>query len=354
MKSKTLITGLTPPLEGGSERHIYEISARIPQTTVLTQKGTNCNNSIQLPIIRFAGNFVRNISFSLIASIYLVLLFLSPKKKFDTIHINENLMYPLVTLLSIRYKTVITVHGLTGFAFYENKLIWFLFRKGLQSAHKVIVVSPNEGDILKKEEIASTLIPNGVDTEIYKKIPSQNIGKRITFVGRIHEQKGIDTLIKAFYLISPNFPKYQLQIIGKAEGKYYRALKARYSSKSIIWKGFIGDRTELFTHLSSAELLVFPSRWEALPWPALLEGLASGRPVIASNLPGMNQIFRNGKDALLVKPDNVEILAEAITKLLTDKSKASKIGVNGKKKAQEFSWNSTAAKLQNVYKSLSF
>ena len=345
---KTLIIGLTPPLEGGSERHIYEISSRIEGTTVLTQKNTLCKNAIPLPTIKKDG-FLRNISFFIVSLIYTFLLLARTKKKYEIIHIHENLLYFLIPLLRIRYKVMVTVHGISGFKFYDNKVLWFFFKNSLQHADKIVSVSLADKELLDKDFNNVIYIPNGVNLNTYKQIPIEKTQKKITFVGRIHKQKGVEYLFKAFHELNKQYPKYKLNIIGKKQGDLYEKLKKTYSDKNILWKGFISDRKKLFLELASSEILVFPSLWEALPWPALLEGLGSGRPVIASDLYGMKKIFTNKKDILLVSSKNPPELAKALIFLIRNKSIATKIGKEGYKIAEDYTWDKLAKKVQNLY-----
>lgn len=343
---KILMMGLTPPLEGGSERHIYEISSRIKDADVLTQKGSICKNKIELPIFKESG-FLKSISFFLSCLVYSIGLILF-KKRYNIIHIHENLLYFLAPLLKLRYDVIITVHGITGFKFYENKLLWFFFGIALGFADKIISVSLPDKELLDKEFDNVVYVPNGVNFDEYKGIKAKST-KTIKFIGRIHEQKGIRHLLEAFEGISDDYPDYRLEILGDDKNDYAEALKREFQDENIIWKGFILNRKRLFNEIASAEILVFPSLWEALPWPALLEGLASGRPVIASDLMGMNKVFADGKNILLAEPGNSSEIARNIRLLLDNKANATLIGKNGKKAAENYSWDRIAKKIEEVY-----
>ena len=186
--------GLTPPLEGGSERHIYELAVRNKNAVVLTQKGSDCLNKIELPVMNISS-FLRNISFFMMCLLYSLKLLLV--KKYDLIHIHDNLLYFLVPLLKLRYKVIVTIHGITGFHFYENKRLWFFFSTSLRFATHLISVSVNDKKLLDQTFKHVSYIPNGVDTGLYStfKVP---VEKKITFLGRIHEQKGLTYLLEAF------------------------------------------------------------------------------------------------------------------------------------------------------------
>jgi phosphatidylinositol alpha-mannosyltransferase len=343
---RVLMMGLTPPLEGGSQRHIYEISSRMKNCDALTQKGSICRNKIELPLIA-RPIFLRNIMFAILSRFYVLFLLLTLRKKYDIIHIHENLLYRCAIPLRWRYKVVVTVHGIKGFKFYDNKFLWFFFKQGLKFADKIISVSLADKELLDKDFNNVVYVPNGVNIETYKGL-KRKVERKITFVGRIHEQKGIVYLLKAFEIIKDRYPEYRLEIIGKKEGEIYERLSREFGNERIIWKGFILDRKKLFSEILSSEILVYPSLWEALPWPALLEGLASGKPVIASNLNGMSKIFTDEENIVLFEPGNSEELAKLISRLIEQKEKAKRMGAEGKKLAKNYSWDKIAKEITKV------
>lgn len=347
-KMKSLMMGFTPPEEGGSERHIYEISSRMPESTVFTQRGSLCKNKIEAPLIE-KPLFLRNILFAFLSFFYAIKLM--AWKKYNVIHIHENVLYFLVPLLRIRYKVIVTVHGIKGFKFYDNRFLWFFFRIPLKFANGVVSVSLEDKKLLDKEFNNVSYIPNGVDLSVYKNIKI-NPEKKITFVGRIHKQKGVEYLMEAFTKFSKKYPDYRLELIGKKEGDLYNKLSKKYSNKKIIWRGFILDRKKLFSEIASSKMLVYPSLWEALPWPALLEALASGRPVIASGLNGMRKIFHDSEDIMLVGPKDSRAIYAAMTKLAEYKLYGDKLGKNGKITAEKYSWDSISETLNKVYNTL--
>src|SRR3989344_2001649 len=97
---KVLLIGLTPPEEGCSQRHIFEIAERINEVTVLTQQGSRCRKKIELPIIN-SSILLRNLTFFFMCCIYSIKLLLL-EQKYDLIHIHENLLYLLAPFLSLK------------------------------------------------------------------------------------------------------------------------------------------------------------------------------------------------------------------------------------------------------------
>ena len=335
--------GLTPPLEGGSERHIYEISSRISQTIVLTQRGSMCKNKIELPVFSHF-TFIRNISFLISSFFYSIFLMLTFKKRYDLIHIHENVLYFLAPLLKIRYKVLITVHGIKGFRFYDNKILWSIFQIPLLFADKIITVNIEDKKILEKYFDQVYYIPNGVDLKIYKKI-NVKVERKICFIGRIHEQKGIIYLLEAFENIKSEYPGFKLEIIGKLNN-YGLELKKKYNDKRIIWRGFVKDRKEIVKSLKSSYMIILPSVWEGLPL-TLFEALASGRPVIVSDINAFKSVIKN--EAVFFKSKNVEDLENKILLITKSRKEADAYGLKGRKLAEKYEWDKITKKTFEIY-----
>src|SRR3989344_4042817 len=334
-----LMVGFSSPQEGGSERHIYELSNNLG-VNVLTQRGTICKNKIELPTLK-SSIFLRNLTF-LISCFFYTLYLLSSKRRYDVIHIHENLLYFLVPLLSLRYSVIVTIHGINGFKFYDNKLYWFFFRQPLKLANRLIAVNIEDKKKLSETFKNVVYIPNGVDLSIYKEI-SPKIENKITFIGRIHEQKGLLYLLEAFNKIGEE-TNLELDIIGEIND-YARDLKKKFTSKKIKWLGYMSDRKAIVTQLKSSKIIVLPSLWEGLPL-TLFEALASGRPVIVSDIPAFKAVVKD--EAVMFKSENVDDLATKISELLHNTQKANLIVKRGKQCAKHYDWKAIAEKTKSL------
>lgn len=340
---KILMMGLTPPLEGGSERHIYEISKRITQATVFTQKDSICANKIEVNVSK-KSIFLRNISFFIKSFFYSFFLLFTFRKKYNIIHIHENLLYFTAPILSLRYKVIITVHGIKGFKYYDNKFYWIFFKLALKFADLLIAVNLEDKALLEKHFSTVIYIPNGVDLSYYKN-KKFKVENKITFIGRIHEQKGLIYLLQAFTLIKNQIKNFKLEIIGK-EDDYATQLKQQFPDKNIIWRGFISDRNEIVKALKSSYCIILPSLWEGLPL-TLFESLASDRPLIISDIPAFKSVITD--QAIFFKSENSQDLADKIIKIIKDKSLAEKLGKKGSKLSESYDWNKIAETLVNIY-----
>jgi glycosyltransferase involved in cell wall biosynthesis len=146
----------------------------------------------------------------------------------------------------------------------------------------------------------------------------------ILAVGRLTVQKGFDLLIKAFQDVVLRHPHWSLVIIGQGpqEGEL-RRLARGLPPGSIVFPGVVTDPERYYRESS---LFVLPSRFEGFP-NVLLEAMASGCPVIATDCPGgTSEIIRHGYDGLLAPPENVEALAKAMDQLMSDSSERDRLG----------------------------
>jgi starch synthase len=111
--------------------------------------------------------------------------------------------------------------------------------------------------------------------------------------------------------------------------------------------GRVGDVAAL---LSQAELLVHPARWEGFGL-AILEAMLSGLPIVASRVSSIPELVADGETGLLVPPDDPAALAAAAQELLTDRERAVRLGIAGRKRAEErFSVARMAERTVEVYR----
>jgi glycosyltransferase involved in cell wall biosynthesis len=162
-------------------------------------------------------------------------------------------------------------------------------------------------------------IPNAISLSRFKPVRHQHIRQELRIapdelvvgsVGRLTEQKGYIYLIEAASKVISILPNAKFLIIG--EGPLRRCLQeyadALGISNSFI---FVGPREDLVPLYSAMDLFVLPSLWEGLP-TVILESMACGVPVIATNIPGTRELVRQGHTGWLVEPKDSKALAEAI------------------------------------------
>ena len=161
------------------------------------------------------------------------------------------------------------------------------------------------------------VLPNPVN-RLTSQISSHS-GKHIVGVGRLVRQKGFDLLIDSFAKIAPRHPEWTLKIYG--EGSERLALEARVERYGLIEQIKLpGVCKNIGDVYADAGLFVLPSRFEGYP-NALVEALAAGCPVIATNCPGASaQILGGGRYGMLVESENADALAVALDEMLSSET----------------------------------
>ena len=199
-----------------------------------------------------------------------------------------------------------------------------------------------EAHIGKKKKII--IIYNGVNTANFLK-PINEITNRqnfiITMIAAFREQKDQDTLIRAMAELPDN---YTLQIVG--DGPRRPILEKLAEEKNVE---FLGIRTDIPDILSSTDIVVLSSHWEGLSLSSI-EGMASGRPFIASDVDGLHEMV-NGAGVLFPDGDHIA-LASAIRSLCENPKKYKEVAERCQARAKDYDISKMAASYNAVYKEI--
>ncbi len=176
-------------------------------------------------------------------------------------------------------------------------------------------------------------------------------GRRVVlFVGRLTAHKGVHTLIQALSLLGP---ETALLLVGPGEPpSAWRALiKDLGLGERVRFAGKVEPR-ELPAYYAACDVLALPSlsRLEAFGL-VLVEAMASGRPVVASDLPGVREVFTPGETGFLVEPYNARDLADKLGTLLGDEGLRKRMGERALALARErYSWGAIGGRVEGVYR----
>ena len=214
----------------------------------------------------------------------------------------------------------------------KTKISDFLLPFIINRANHVKLLYPKQLD--GYENIRHVKLTIFHDFTPIKSIRSSNESdKYILFLGFPWYLKGVDILIKAFKLISNEFPEYRLKIVGYCPDKSYFRKLAEGNNKIELCDPVFHD--EAMKLMSKCALFILPSRTEAMG-RVLLEAMASKKPIIASNVDGIPYYIKHGFNGLLFEPENVEDLASKMKILLSNPDYASKLAENGHKYAHQY------------------
>jgi glycosyltransferase involved in cell wall biosynthesis len=169
-------------------------------------------------------------------------------------------------------------------------------------------------------KLKTTIIYNGVPIS---QQPEKDVNYDIVLIGSLRSKvKGVDLLLKA--VSTMRFEINQVAIAGT--GRYMLELIRLRNELGLEKKvQFLGNQDDINYLLARSKVLAMPSRWEGLPI-VLLEAMAAGKPIIASKVGGIPEVIIDGYNGILIPPDDVKALSDAIQKLLMDNQYASKIG----------------------------
>jgi len=199
------------------------------------------------------------------------------------------------------------------------------------------------------------IIPNGVDLDHFSPdvspIDEFCDGKlNILFVGRLEKRKGLNYLLEAFEQVKQEISDSRLIIVGpgtRLRRKYEKQVR-RSGLKDVVFVGFV-SYDELPRYYKTADVFCAPATGRESFGIILLEAMAAGKPIVASNIEGYASVVTHGVDGLLVPPEDKESLAQALISLLTDQSLRQEMGAKGRAKALEYSWEHVARNVLDYY-----
>jgi glycosyltransferase involved in cell wall biosynthesis len=177
----------------------------------------------------------------------------------------------------------------------------------------------------------------------------------VLFVGRLLWSKGIQELVDAAQLIRQNGIAFRLMIVGEPDernpGAVPRAFLEEWHKNGVI--DWVGRQTDMPSFYRKADIVCLPTKYrEGLPL-TLLEAASMGRPLVATDMPGCREAVISGLNGFLVPIDNAVALADALGKLLSDRSLREKMGrASSQLVEDEFSSEHVKRQLLAVYDSL--
>ncbi len=196
-------------------------------------------------------------------------------------------------------------------------------------------------------------LPNGVDTD---RRPRTDYGlgdpATITYVGRLHRQKGLDVLLHAFAELRPRLShRVVLRFIGEGPMEpQLRALADRLGVAADVC--FLGRRDDVAAYLDDADVFVLPSHAEGLS-NALLEAMACGVPPVVSDVPGNRDVVVDGVNGLLATAGDPARLARALERVLGNRALRERIGAAARATTtRTYSVDAVADRYRRLYATL--
>lgn len=304
-------------------------------------------------------------------------LFRKPiKHHVDIVHVHGgNFIAELAALRHAKREKipyVLTYHGDAQEnygTFTRRAIVSFYIRHLLNRvlSNADVIISPSEYFIdesrfLGKYRDKIVVIPNGINLSDFdigyskedcrEKLGLPLSGSIILFLGNIVPYKGPDILVKAMARIVKDEPDAKLVFAGKGvlKNELEMLSKRLGVEKNVKFTGFVEDGLKPL-YYKAADVFCLPSTMSTESFGIVnLEAMACGVPIVASKIGGIPDAVKDGKNGLLVQPQDSEALADAIIYLLENEDVRGKMGKNGRKKVVDYSWDEIANKTERLYK----
>lgn len=276
---------------------------------------------------------------------------------YDIVHVHEPLM-PALSPTVLRYSQTANVGTFHAFrhSYYGYRYGRPLLKLILNKLHGRIAVSRVALNYVSQYfPGAYAIIPNGVDLRRYRldvpPIERYMDGKQnILFVGRWEKRKGLAFLIRAYELLRHDFPNARVLVVGPEgrHGRAYRDYVELHGLRGIEFIGRVSDE-DLPRYYRTCDIFCAPSTSGESFGIVLPEAMASGKPVVTTDIEGYRQVVTHGVHGLLVPPRDEHALANALAQLLNDGTERRRMGENGRHAAQRYAWEHVAQRVLTFY-----
>ncbi len=277
----------------------------------------------------------------------------------DVVHVHE----PVVPMVGVAAATstgapvVGTVHAWSHqrLAYRATRAV---SRRVIDHLDDLLAVSPAaaefHADALGLSTDRFEIVPNGVEVARFASVvdaraQTADDASRLLFVGRIEPRKGLTVLLDAFVRLARRRGDLELDVVG--DGPERTAAQRRVPADLRARVRFHGrvDDADLLERLAACDVYVSPALGGESFGIVLLEAMAAGRTVVASDLPGYRSVVTDGVDGRLVTPGDPEHLADAIDGLLDDPAARAQLVAAGHERAAAHDWPVVAGRIRERY-----
>lgn len=312
------------PAIGGVENHVYYLSKELVdngntvKVICANEPQSNHVNMHGIAVERLAYQFKitnTNITFSLPLRIL--------RSQFEVVHTHMptpwSADWSVLIAKAMKKRSVITIHNDMDKSTFLGKLVtklylFTLFKLTLTLVDKIIIVNPDWENsfnatkkMLKPYKRKMSLIPNGIDLSLFRKINANTVKKNsllfISVLDKHHKFKGLDYLLDALKLVKKDFLDIELTIIGEGELKEYYQQKTEALGLNGTVR-FVGEmkQEDLIGYYNTASVFILPSTEIEGFGIVLLEAMACNVPVIATSIVGTSSDIKKYNTGIVVEP----------------------------------------------------
>lgn len=283
-------------------------------------------------------------------------------ENFDIAHLHPPLIGTLPVLAN--HFSSIPMVGTFHTSFVDSfnlRLYKFFLKRHVDKLGRIICVSPVSLKSIQNifHDLNAEIIPNGIDTNLFKPFDPKNDDRitkfcdgkiNILFMGRADPRNGLGTLIKAYAEAKKLMPNLRLLIAGGGDlMSTYQNMAKDLEAKDVEFLGSVRDeRPQLYR---TADIHVFGVQRAAFA-VTILEGMASGLPIVTTDFEGFEFAGRAGEHFLTSPFSDIKTLTHHILNLAQDEVLRKKIGTAARKRALEFRWEKITLDILKTYEGL--
>lgn len=284
---------------------------------------------------------------------------LMARERFDLVHVHEPLA-PLLPLMFLHHSNAVNVGTFHAFSDGQQLYRWsrYALRTWHQRLHGRIAVSEAARTFVAPHfpQRQYRVIPNGIDFQRFaaaNPLPElQDDRKNILFVGRKDERKGLRYLLEAFTLLLEIRRDLRLVVVGPGEPD--RTCESLIDTMNGVDRGMVRitgpvSDEDLPRHYASADVFCSPATGGESFGIVLLEAMAAGAPVVASNISGYRDVVAHERNGMLVSPRDPRAIAAAIVNVIDNPELAGRLSNAGKQVAQDHRWQRVASEVEDYY-----
>lgn len=276
------------------------------------------------------------------------------RERFDVLHVHGPLT-PVLPLLAVHHASgpvVGTFHDADGPGLFA-RIARRTAQRHLDRLDAAIAVSRSAAAAAASRDDVR-VIPGGVDVERIsrgRRLRRFEDGRlNVLWLGRPEPRNGLDRLITAFERVRRQLDA-RLLVVGGGPGlARYRARVPGELQPDVIFAGEVAEE-ELPDWYASGDLFCAPAQGPS-SGATLLESMAAGKPIVASDVPGYRDVLQHGREGELVAPDDPAAWARAILRISREPARAAAYAERGRLTARRLAWSGVAREILGVYRSI--
>jgi glycosyltransferase involved in cell wall biosynthesis len=249
-------------------------------------------------------------------------------------------------------RVIVNYRGGEAEEFFSRSFRWI--RPSLNKVTLIIVPSGFLADVFKRRGVATRIVPNIVNLERFTageryRHSSGDAGPKLLVTRNLEPIYDIDTALRVLQQVRKSFPEASITICGSGpeRGRLVALAQVLEIESAVVFTGRV-DNEQIAALYQSADVMVNPSLADNMP-NSVLEALASGVPVVSTEVGGVPYLVQHEKTALLVPVSDVDAMAKAVIRVLETPELAARLVTAGLAEIQQYTWPNVEGKLQAVY-----